>query len=703
MLAVDIDPDAAGAAAANLRDFEGSQVRLGDVMDSDIAELAAEGVDAIFADPARRTGASRGSARITNPEAWSPPLSAVLRLARTIDRVGVKVAPGIAHDLIPADWHAQWVSVGGSLVEASLWSPALAPEGRGRSCLLLDETGAAHSLASPRGEAANAPAERVEVAPLGAIIAEADPAVIRSGLLARLAQRIGAGIVSDKIAYLTGDDVPDSPFYDRFEVLEVTNLRPKAIAAALRSRDAGAVEIKKRGADINPEDSASIPQASWRNQGTDSHCDAPGGAPPGRHLSAVARKPVRKLSTGAERRAVTMEAISERNAMTLPFGSSQRSTIGVEWELQLVDRDSHDLRQSADAIIDRATIDGQLYPGVHREMLLNTIEVVSKPRSTVAECIADLTGCVDFLRPLASDLRIDLATAGTHPFARPGRQRVTDSERYAQLVERTAYWGHQMLLYGVHVHVGVEDRAKILPIQAALTAHLGHLQAISASSPFWAGEDTGYASNRAMVFQQLPTAGIPRQFDTWEDLEAYTDDMIRTGVIEGFDEVRWDIRPSPAFGTIENRVYDAATNATEVATFAALTHVLVEHFSRLYDAGEPLPVLPDWFVAENKWRSARYGMDATLIVSRDGTTESARDGIARLREELAPVAADLGCAREFAGLDTILTIGASYERQRSVAAAARPGQGLDAVVDLMRAEMSAGRPLALAEFATLSV
>ena len=144
------------------------------------------------------------------------------------------------------------------------------------------------------------------------------------------------------------------------------------------------------------------------------------------------------------------------------------------------------------------------------------------------------------------------------------------------------------------------------------------------------------------------------RLDTWEDLEAYTDDMIRTGVIEGFDEVRWDIRPSPAFGTIENRVYDAATNATEVGIFAAFTHVLVEHFSRLYDAGEPLPVLPDWFVAENKWRSARYGMDATLIVSRDGTTESARDGIARLKEELAPVAEDLGCAREFAGLETIL-------------------------------------------------
>ena len=386
--------------------------------------------------------------------------------------------------------------------------------------------------------------------------------------------------------------------------------------------------------------------------------------------------------------------------MTLPFGSSQRSTIGVEWELQLVDRDSHDLRQSADAIVDRATVNGQLYPGIHREMLLNTIEVVSKPRSTVAECVADLTGCVDFLRPLASDLRIDLATAGTHPFARPGRQRVTDSERYAQLVERTAYWGHQMLLYGVHVHVGVEDRAKILPIQAALTAHLGHLQAISASSPFWAGQDTGYASNRAMVFQQLPTAGIPRQFDTWEDLEAYTDDMIRTGVIEGFDEVRWDIRPSPTFGTIENRMYDAATNATEVGIFAALTHVLVEHFSRLYDAGEPLPSLPDWFVAENKWRSARYGMDAILIVNSAGEEELVGDTVERMLTELAPVAEDLGCAAELDSVRATLETGASYQRQ--IAAVGAYGGQREAAVRLLLAEARAGRPLRPTEVLSLA-
>lgn len=253
VLAVDIDPDTAGAAAANLRAFEGSEVRLGDVADLDWDELASEGVDAIFADPARRTGASRGSARITDPEQWSPPLSLALGWASTIERVGIKVAPGIAYERIPSSWHAQWVSVGGDLVEASLWSPALSPEGRGRSCLLLDEAGAAHSLSTPEGYAPNAPAARVEVAPLGAMVAEPDSAVIRSGLLGRLADEVGAGIVSDKIAYLTGDELPDSPFYNRFEVLAVTNLRAKAISAELRTRGAGSVEIKKRGADINPD------------------------------------------------------------------------------------------------------------------------------------------------------------------------------------------------------------------------------------------------------------------------------------------------------------------------------------------------------------------------------------------------------------------------------------------------------------------
>ncbi|WP_034285394.1 glutamate--cysteine ligase [Schaalia suimastitidis] len=379
--------------------------------------------------------------------------------------------------------------------------------------------------------------------------------------------------------------------------------------------------------------------------------------------------------------------------MPLDFSSSRRSTIGVEWELQLVDQDSNDLRQSADAVIARAVLpDGSPHGRIHREMLLNTVEFVSGAHNTVAECMHDLLETAAFLRPVTNELRIDLAAAGTHPFAMPTLQRVTDSQRYADLVERTQYWGRQMLLYGVHVHVGVEARTKVLPIASALATWIGHLQAISASSPVWAGIDTGYASNRAMVFQQLPTAGIPRHFDHWEELEAYTADMIHTGVINSFDEVRWDIRPSPKWGTLENRVFDAASNILEVGAFAALTHCLVELYSREIDADHVLPRLPDWFIAENKWRSARYGLDAELIVDARGTQEDARQGVERLLHLLAPVARDLGCVEELASVEEILRCGAAYDRQRYVAAHATQDP-LDSVVEFMRAEMRADRPL----------
>jgi len=195
---------------------------------------------------------------------------------------------------------------------------------------------------------------------------------------------------------------------------------------------------------------------------------------------------------------------------------------------------------------------------------------------------------------------------------------------------------------GPHVHVGVEDRSKVLPILKALLTRTAHLQCLSASSPFWAGADTGYADNRAMMFQQLPTAGAPEQFSTWEQLESYTGDLVHTGVIEDFTEIRWDVRPSPRLGTIEVRACDAATNLTELAGMAALTQCLVESFSRTLDRGEELDSLPDWYVAENKWRSARYGMDAILIVNSAGEEELVGDTVERMLTELAPVAAALG-------------------------------------------------------------
>src|SRR5690606_11384147 len=137
-------------------------------------------------------------------------------------------------------------------------------------------------------------------------------------------------------------------------------------------------------------------------------------------------------------------------------------------------------------------------------------------------------------------------------------------------------------------------------------------QVLSASSPFWAGERTGYASNRALVFQQLPTAGLPWMLDDWGQYESYLDDMIGTGVIADATEVRWDIRPAPRWGTIEVRACDGMSTLTELASVAAVVQVLVEHFSRQLDEGRTLPRMPAWFHRENKWRAARYGLDARL-------------------------------------------------------------------------------------------
>ena len=376
--------------------------------------------------------------------------------------------------------------------------------------------------------------------------------------------------------------------------------------------------------------------------------------------------------------------------MTIEFASSPRSSVGIEWELQLVDRDSRDLRQAAEAVLDAVRPADGPHPHIHPELLVNTVEVVSSPRRTVGAAAADLQRAVDELRAVTDPLRIDLATAGTHPFARPQHQRVTDKERYAELVRRTQYWGRQMLLYGVHVHVGVEHRDKVLPLLRALLTRFAHLQSLSASSPFWAGQDTSYASNRAMFFQQLPTAGLPHQFDRWADLEGYVAGMTKTGVIEQSNEIRWDIRPSPGLGTLEVRAFDACTNLAEVASLAALVHCLVEDFSTRLDRGEELPTMPQWFIDENKWRSARYGMDAILILDEHGEEDYVAHTVARMLADLAPVAERLGCSEELAGVGVILDKGAGYQRQTTVA---REQGNLEAVVDLMVEEMDAGRPL----------
>lgn len=288
------------------------------------------------------------------------------------------------------------------------------------------------------------------------------------------------------------------------------------------------------------------------------------------------------------------------------------------------------------------------------------------------------------MRKVTDPLGVEMFSAGTHPFSSWYQQKVTDKERYAELIERTQWWGRQMLIYGVHVHVGIEHRDKVLPILDALLNYAPHLQALSASSPYWGAEDTGYASNRALMFQQLPTAGLPFQFADWAELECYVDDMYVTGVIDHFTEIRWDIRPSPHFGTVEMLVCDGLPTLEEVTAIAALTQCFVEDFSCRLDDGEKLP----WHVQENKWWAARYGMDAIVILDAAGNERLVTESVVDLLDRLEPTAKRLRCADELRGVESILTYGASYQRQRAVA---REHNGsLKAVVASLIAEMRDG-------------
>lgn len=371
----------------------------------------------------------------------------------------------------------------------------------------------------------------------------------------------------------------------------------------------------------------------------------------------------------------------------VPFPGSPRPTIGIEWEIALVDKVTRDLSNTASAVFD-AVGDLRSHDGtqmVTKELLRNTVELVTGVHDTVGGAVEDLRTAMDAVRRAADPLGVDLFCAGTHPFAQWSAQQLTRSPHYDELIERTQWWGRQMLIWGVHVHVGVSHQDKVFPILNSLLLSYPHLLALSASSPMWSGDDTGYASNRALMFQQLPTAGLPFQFENWPQFEGFVHDQLKTGVFEQLGGMHWDIRPAPKWGTIEIRVCDGLSSRKELAAVAALIHCLVVDLDHRLEAGETLPTLPPWHVQENKWRAARYGLDAIVIVDDASNERLVTDDLMDLLTRLEPTAKLLGCADELASVADIPRNGASYQRQRRVAAASQGD--LVAVVDSLVREL----------------
>lgn len=312
--------------------------------------------------------------------------------------------------------------------------------------------------------------------------------------------------------------------------------------------------------------------------------------------------------------------------MHIPFSSSSRASLGIEWELELVDTTTRQLRGAASDILGEM---GDGHPGGEHpkakfELLESCIEVITGVCTSVPEAMADLQETIDELAAAAAARGLALMCSGTHPLTDWATQSISPNPRYAALIENMQWLARRLQIFGVHVHVGVRSPAKAIPIVNALTAYVPHFLALSASSPYWIGTDTGLASARSKVFEGLPTAGLPYQLAGWEQFEAFMGTLIESKTVSSIKEVWWDIRPHPTYGTVELRVCDGLPTAAEVGMVAALAQCLVDQLDTQLDRGYTLPTPSGWVVRENKWRAARYGLDAHVITDADGNTSPVR-------------------------------------------------------------------------------
>ena len=263
--------------------------------------------------------------------------------------------------------------------------------------------------------------------------------------------------------------------------------------------------------------------------------------------------------------------------------------------------------------------------------------------TTVAEARADLEATLAEVRAAADDLGLDLMCSGTHPLSHWREQKISPNPRYAKLVDEIQWPARRLAIHGIHFHVGVRSADKAIAITNALAVSLPLFLALSASSPYWHGYDTGMASCRTKVFEGLPTTGLPPRLAGWTEFESLMRTLMRAQAVQTIREIWWDVRPHPDFGTVELRMCDGMSNLGEVCAVAALAQSLVHHLDTKLDQGEYLPAAYDWVLRENKWMAARYGLDAGFIVDGEGTLRPIQDVIADLVDEVTPAAAERQC------------------------------------------------------------
>jgi len=328
----------------------------------------------------------------------------------------------------------------------------------------------------------------------------------------------------------------------------------------------------------------------------------------------------------------------------LTFNGCPRPTLGIEIELGLIDGETQALRSDCNAVLDRIST-GPL-KHCKPELIQSCIEVNTSVCETVSEARADLESKLRTVQSACEALGLRLWWGGTHPFSSWEGQQITQDRRYLGLVELLQEMARRLVTNGLHVHVGVESGDKAVMICDRIMQHLPTLLALSASSPYWEGRDTGLQSYRSKVMEGLPTAGLPTLMRNWSEYVWLVNHMEETGFINTIREIWWDVRPHHNFGTVEVRVCDMPGTLDDVCGLAALIQCLVQRLSDEIDEGTYQFDCHPMMIRQNKWRASRFGLDATLVNSFNYQVQDVPTVVSALVKPLEEIADDLGCRDE---------------------------------------------------------
>lgn len=366
--------------------------------------------------------------------------------------------------------------------------------------------------------------------------------------------------------------------------------------------------------------------------------------------------------------------------MTVP-----KLTIGIEEEYQIIDPETRELKSFVQEFLEQGRL--VLKDQIKAEQLQSQIEVGSRICHSIAEAREELARLRRTVRDVARANGLVIAAASTHPFSRWTEQEVTPNERYVKHQSEMAELARRLLVFGMHVHVGIPDRDLMIDVMDQARYFLPHLLALSTSSPFWHGRETGLKSYRSVVFGALPRTGPPPAFTSWHEHEQFVDTLVRTHCIEDATRIWWDIRPHPEFPTLEFRVCDLGTRLDEALCLASLVLAIVTKLILLRERNQSWRRYRHHLIEENKWRAVRWGVEGRLLDFGRRAEVPMADLVEELIAWLDDVVDELGVRAEVAYARTICAGGSSADRQLAVY---RRTGSLEAVVDHLVAETTAG-------------